>query len=185
MKKFLVINWALLAVMVIFAGSGCGSKDGDDDLDPIDTNNSEYFVKAKVNGTLVEFKTETLLSVEIEPGPNGVYQMALSGGRQSAGQNSLEESIIVVLTETSPITEKSYTGLTPFEFGLKGVLLGYSLDAEDIAFVTDVNDPNANLELTEIKPTSVKGKFSGVVKDFLSGETKTITEGEFFAPRRN
>ena len=185
MKKLLMINWALLAVMGFLAISGCGSKD-DDDMNP-DDNKSGYFLRAKVDGKLVEFKTETLLSAEIEPSTSGAYQMTLSGARQSPGQNSLEESIIVVLTETSPITEKSYTGLVPFDetVGLKGVLLGYTLEAEEKAYITDVNDPNVNLQITEIKPTFVKGKFSGVVKEFLSGETKTITEGEFFAPRRN
>jgi hypothetical protein len=168
MKKLLILKWALLAVMLFFASSGCGSKDGDDDMDP-NTNNSGYFLKAKVNGKLVEFKTETLLSVEIEPGANGVYQMALSGGRQVQGQSALEESIVIVLTETSPITEKSYSGLVPFEFGLKGVLLGYGLDVEDKIFTTDVTDPMVNLEITQIRQTSVKGKFSGVVRDLLSG----------------
>jgi hypothetical protein len=184
MKKLLMFNWALLAVMGFLAISGCGSNE-DDDMNPDDTNKSGYFLRAKIDGKLVEFKTETLLSVEIEPSTNGTYSMALSGGRQSSGQNSLEESIVVVLTETSPITEKSYSGLSSFEFGLKGVLLGYTLEAEEKVYTTDVNDPNVNLQITEIKPTFVKGKFNGVVKEFLSGETKTITEGEFFAPRRN
>lgn len=184
MKKLLMFNWAILAVLVFIASAGCGSNE-DDDMNPADSNNSGYFLKAKVDGKMVEFKTATLLSAEIEPGPNGTYSMALSGGRQSSGQNILEESIVVILTETSPITEKSYEGLVPFEFGLKGVLLGYGLDIEDKIFTTDVTDPNVNLQITEIKPTFVKGKFNGVVKDFLSGESKTITEGEFFAPRRN
>lgn len=184
MKKLLMINWAILAVLVFIASAGCGSNE-DQDMNPADTNNYGYFLKAKVDGKMVEFKTATLLSVEIEPGPNGTHSMALSGARQSPGQNSLEESFVIILTETSPITEKSYTGLAPFEFGIKGVLLAYSLDAEDKAYTTDVNNPNVNLEITEIKPTFVKGKFNGQVKDFLSGESKTITEGEFFAPRRN
>jgi hypothetical protein len=185
MKKLLMINWALLAVMVFLTISGCGSKDGDDDMDPIDANNSGYFLKAKVDGKVVEFKTETLLSVEIESSLPGVYNLSLSGGRQVSNQSALEEVITIILTETTPITEKSYTGLVPFETGFKGVLLGYSLEVEEKAYITDVNDPNVNLQITEIKDTSVKGKFSGVVMEFLSGETKTITEGEFFAPRRN
>ncbi|RPA67117.1 hypothetical protein EF405_16750 [Cyclobacteriaceae bacterium YHN15] len=185
MKKLLMINWALLAVMVFLTISGCGSKDGDDDMDPIDANNSGYFLKAKVDGKVVEFKTETLLSVEIESSLPGVYNLSLSGGRQVSNQSALEEVITIILTETTPITEKSYTGLVPFETGFKGVLLGYSLEVEEKAYITDVNDPNVNLQITEIKDTSVKGKFSGVVIEFLSGETKTITEGEFFAPRRN
>ncbi len=180
-----MINWALLAVMVSFASSGCGSKDGDDGMDPNDNNNSGYFVKAKVDGTQVEFKTENLLSGEISSSLPDIYDLALMGGRQVSGQSGLAESITIVLRETAPIAEKGYTGLVPFEFGLKGVLLGYAYDVEDIIFTTDVTNPTVNLEITEIRQTSIKGKFSGVVKDFLSGETKTITEGEFFVPRRN
>jgi hypothetical protein len=189
MKKLLMINWALLAVMVFLAISGCGSNE-DDDMNPDDTNKSGYFQKAKVDGKPVEFKTETLLSVDIGSIEIGfpvttVYNLSLSGARQGSNQSALEEVITIILTETTPITEKSYTGLVPFETGFKGVLLGYTLEVEEKAFITDVIDPNVNLQITEIKPTFVKGKFNGVVKDFLSGETKTITEGEFFAPRRN
>ncbi|MCL6259013.1 hypothetical protein M3O96_07945 [Aquiflexum sp. TKW24L] len=190
MKKLLMINWALLAVMGFLAISGCGSKDGDDDMNPDDTNKSGYFLKAKVDGKLVEFKTETLLSAEIGSLEIGldiptVYNLSLSGSRQVSNQSALEEVITIILTETTPITEKTYTGLVPFETGFKGVLLGYALEVEEKSFITDVTDPNVNLQITEIKPTFVKGKFSGVVIEFLSGGTKTITEGEFFLPRRN
>lgn len=177
MKKSIMINWALLVVMVFFASSGCVSED--DDTNP-DDNNSGYFLKAKVDGQLVEFKTETLLSAETGSSIPGIYALALSGARQLSGQSGLAESISIVLTETSPITEKRYTELVPFEYGLKGVLLGYALEVEEKAYVTDVNNPNVNLEITEMKQNSIKGKFSGVVKYFLSGESKTITEGEFF-----
>ena len=185
MNKLLMINWALVAVIGFLAISGCGSKDGDDDMNPDDTNKSGYFLKAKVDGKSVEFKTETLLSVEIGSTIPNVYNLSLSGGRQVSNQSALEEVITIILTETSPITEKTYTGLVPFETGFKGVLLGYALEIEDKAYITELNDPNVNLQITEIKPTFVKGKFSGVVKEFLSSETKTLTEGEFFLPRRN
>ena len=182
-----MINLALLTLMVFFVSSGCDSKD--EDMNP-DDNKSGYFLKAKVDGKLVEFKTETLLSADIGSIEIGfpittVYNLSLSGARQISNQSALEEVITIVLTETTPITPKSYTGLVPFETGFKGVLLGYALEVEEKAFITDVNDPNVNLEITEIKQNSIKGKFSGVVKEFLSGETKTITEGEFFLPRRN
>jgi hypothetical protein len=177
MKKSIIKNWALFAVLVFLASSGCVSED--DDTNP-DNNNSGYFLKAKVDGKLVEFKTETLLSAGTGSSIPGVYALTLSGGRELSGQSGLEENISIVLTDTSPITEKHYTGLVPFEYGLKGVLLGYSLEVEEKAYVTDVNDPSVNLEITEMKQNSIKGKFSGVVKDILSGGTKTITEGEFF-----
>ena len=182
-----MINLALLTLMVFFVSSGCDSKD--EDMNP-DDNKSGYFLKAKVDGKPVEFKTETLLSAEMGSIEIGfpittVYNLSLSGARQRSNQSALEEVITIILTETSPITEKTYTGLVPFETGFKGVLLGYALEIEDKAYITELNDPNVNLQITEIKPTFVKGKFSGVVKEFLSSETKTLTEGEFFLPRRN
>lgn len=187
MRKLSIINLALLTLMVFFVSSGCDGKD--EDMNP-DDNKSGYFLKAKVDGKLVEFKTETLLSAEIGSLEIGfdiptVYNLSLSGARQGSNQTALAEVITIILTETTPITEKTYTGLVPFETGFKGVLLAYGLEIEDKAYITDVNDPNVNLQITEIKPTFVKGKFNGVVIEFLSGQTKTITEGEFFLPRRD
>jgi hypothetical protein len=182
MKKSIKINQILLALMVAIMSFGCDTND-DQDLDPDNNNPSGYFVKAKVDGKLVEFKTETLLSGAMSSLLPGVYDFSVSGARQMSGQSSLAESISIIFRETSPITEKSYSGLEPFEYGFKGVLLGYSLEIENRAYTTDVNAANSFLEITEIKETSLKGKFNGVVKDFLSGETKTITEGEFFVKR--
>jgi hypothetical protein len=150
-----------------------------------DDNPSGYFVKAKVDGKLVEFKTLTLIDGAMGSTLPGVYDLTVSGARQISGQSALAESISIILRVTSPITEKSYSGLEPFEYGFKGVLLGYSLESENRAYTTDGNAANSFLEITEIKDASLKGKFHGVVKDFLSGETKTITEGEFFVKRSN
>lgn len=172
-----MITWALLAAMVFLASSGCVSED---DGENPDDSNSGYFLKAKVDGKLVEFKTETLLTAQTGSSISGVHTLTLSGGRELSGQSGLEENISIILTETSPITEKRYTGLVPFEYGLKGVLLGYALEAENKIYTTDVTGPNVNLEITEMKQNFIKGKFNGVVKDFLSGHSKTITEGEFF-----
>ena len=184
MKKSIKINQILIAMMVAIMSFGCDNKD-DQDLDPDNDNASGYFVKAKVDGNLVEFKTETLLSGAMSSSLPGVYDLAVSGARQMSGQSALAESISIILRETSPITENSYSGLEPFEYGFKGVLLGYSLEVEDKAYTTDVNAADSFLEITEIKEASLKGKFNGVVKDLLSGETKTITEGEFFVKRGN
>jgi len=183
MKKSIKINRVLLAMMVAMMSFGCGSND-EQDMDP-NNNTAGYFMKAKVNGTLVEFKTASLLGADLSSSIQGVYDFTASGAKQVPGQSALEETIVIILRETSPITAKTYTGLAPFDYGFKGVILAYGLEVEDIAYTTDVTDPNVRLEITEIKETFIKGKFSGVVKDFLSGETKTITEGEFFVKRGN
>ena len=87
-----------------------------------DDNPSGYFVKAKVDGKLVEFKTATLLDGAIGSSIQGVYDFTMSGGRQVSGQSALNEFITIVLRNTSPITEKTYSGLSPFEYGFKGVI---------------------------------------------------------------
>ena len=183
MKKSVKVNQIILLLVFVILDFGCGSND-DQDMDP-NNNTAGYFMKAKVNGTLVEFKTASLLGAEMSSSIQGVFDFTASGARQMSGQSGLEESIVIILRETSPITEKSYTGLAPFDYGFKGVILGYSLEAEDKAYTTDSSNPNVTLQITEIKESSVRGKFSGVVKDFLSGDTKTITEGEFFLRREN
>ncbi|MGF1638573.1 MAG: hypothetical protein ACFCUU_15960 [Cyclobacteriaceae bacterium] len=188
MKKSTSINQLLFAMMSIALISfGCGANDEQDmdlDLDK-DDNASGYFLKAKVDGKLVEFKTETLLDGGMSSTIPGVYVLSLSGAREISGQAALAESITIVLTETSPITQKSYSGYAPFENGFKGVLLGYALDVEDKIYTTDITNVESVLEITEIKASFIKGKFNGVVKDFLSGDTKTISEGEFFVKRSN
>jgi hypothetical protein len=183
MKKSIKIHQIIIATMVALLSFGC-EKDDDQDLDT-DDNPSGYFVKAKVDGTLVEFKTATLINGAMGNTLPGVYDLTVSGARQMSGQSALAESISIILRVTSPITENSYSGLEPFEYGLKGVLLGYTLESENRAYTTDSNAANSFLEITEIKEASLKGKFNGVVKDILSGETKTITEGEFFVKRNN
>jgi hypothetical protein len=183
MKKLNKINQIFIVVMVAILSFGC-EKDDDQDLDT-DDNPSGYFVKAKVDGKLVEFKTLTLIDGAMGSTLPGVYDLTVSGARQMSGQSALAESISIILREISPITEKSYSGLEPFEYGFKGVLLGYSFETENRAYTTDGNAANSFLEITEIKEASLKGKFNGVVKDLLSGETKTITEGEFFVKRGN
>lgn len=183
MKKTIKINQIILAMMIAIMSFGCETND-DQELDP-NSNPSGYFVKAKVDGKLVEFKTATLLDGAIGSSIEGVYDFTMSGGRQVSGQSALAESITIILRETSPITEKSYSGYAPFSYGFKGVLLGYALDIEDKVYSTDITNVNSFLEISEIKEASLKGKFSGVVKDFLSGDTKTITEGEFFVKRSN
>ncbi len=183
MKNSIKINQIILAMMVAIMSFGCDTND-DQDMNP-DNNPSGYFVKAKVDGKLVEFRTETLLDGAMGSSIPGVYDLTLLGARQVSGQSALAESISIILRETAPLTETSYSGLEQFEYGLKGVLIGYSLEIENKAYTTDANAANSFLEITEIKETSLKGKFNGVVIEFLSGETKTITEGEFFVKRSN
>ena len=183
MKGTIKINQIIIAMMVAIMSFGCETND-DQDIDT-DKNPSGYFVKAKVDGKLVEFKTATLLDGSISSSLEGVYDFTMSGGRQVSDQSALAESITIILRDTSPITEKTYSGLSPFAYGFKGVLLGYGFDVEDKVYTTDITNVESFLEITEIKETTLRGKFSGVVKDFLSGDTKTITEGEFFVKRSN
>ncbi len=186
MKMSIKIKHLLLVMLSFSLSFGCSDTEEQDvDMDLDIDNPSGFFVKAKVDEKLVEFKTETLLDGGMGSTLPGVYVFSLSGGRQISGQAALAESITIVLTETSPITQKSYSGYAPFEHGFKGVLLGYALEIEDKIYTTDFTNVNSHLEITEIKAASIKGKFNGVVKDFLSDDTKTISEGEFFVKRSN
>lgn len=70
-------------------------------------------------------------------------------------------------------------------FGLKGAVLGYINSTEQKLFVTDVDEEDPLVQITELTNTYAKGKFSGKVYDNLSGSSKSITEGEFYVKRNN
>jgi hypothetical protein len=182
MKKSNYINQILLAVVVGIMALGCGSKE-DQDMDPNKNDSGVYFMKAKVDGKLVEYKDQDLLGAFIGLSAPGVYTLTLIGGKDAEGQNGLEETITIILHDRAPITQKSYSGVTMNDDFLAGVFIGYIVGENDKFYITDPQDSDSFLELTEIKSGSIKGKFRGKVKDLASGTIKSITDGEFFVGR--
>ena len=168
--------------MLFFAISACESKDGDDDIDP-NSNSSGYFLKAKVDGVLVEFKQEDLQLVNIGATLPGVYEMGISAGASLPDESGFSEVITLIVKDDAPIGVKSYDYLRPFTetgFGLKGFVLGYLNASEGLGYVTDVDEEDSILQITELTNSQIKGKFSGIIYEIVSGNSKNITEGESF-----
>ncbi|MFD2203153.1 hypothetical protein [Shivajiella indica] len=181
MKEAFRINSAIVALMVFILMSGCGSNE--EDMNPDDINNSGFFLKAKVNGALVEFKQEELQLVNVGSAIPGVYEISISAGASLSDESGYSEAITLIVRDDSPIGVKTYDYLRPFTetgFGLKGFILGYLNASEGLGYVTDVDEEDSILQITELTNTRIKGKFSGIIYDIVSGNSKNITEGEFF-----
>nr|MBI1232102.1 hypothetical protein [Cytophagales bacterium] len=160
----------------------------DEDVDDDTIPTTGFFLKAKIDGVLVEFKQEDLQLVSIGSAIPGVYEMGISAG-SSAGDNiGFSEVITLIVKDDSPIGVKTYNYLRPFTetgFGLKGFTLGYIKATEGLGYVTDVDEEDSILEITELTANRIKGKFSGIIYEIVSGNSKNITDGEFILKVNN
>jgi hypothetical protein len=182
MKNIMHIKTFLLGILLIGFSFGCDITE-DLDLDPDDLNTSGFFLKAKVNGVLVEFKQADMQFVNIGSSIPGVYELAISAGASLPDDSGYSEVITLIVRDDSPIGVKTYDYLRPFTetgFGLKGFTLGYLNASESLGYVTDVDEEDSALQITELTNTRIRGKFSGIIYEIVSGNTKNITEGEFF-----
>lgn len=182
MEKAYNLKFLFLWGLIIGFSFGCGiTEDENPDLD--DLNTSGFFLKAKVNGVLVEFKQEDMQLVNIGSAIPGVYELAISAGASLPDESGYSEVITLIVRDDSPIGVKTYDYLRPFTengFGLKGFVLGYLNASESLGYVTDVDEEDSILQITELTNTRIRGKFSGIIYEIVSGNTKNITEGEFF-----
>lgn len=182
MKIKQILGWVLLLVI-----SAACSTANDEDSDP--TNNSgAFYMKAKVDGKLVEFIQQDLLYMDAGETLPGIFEAAIVGGEEEADQSGLKEGITITIKDTSPIAVKTYDYLEPFTetgYGLKGAVLGYINSTELKLFVSDVDEEDPLVQITELTNTYAKGKFSGKIYDILSGSSKVIAEGEFYVKRNN
>jgi hypothetical protein len=109
--------------------------------------------------------------------------MGISAGASLPDESGFSEVITLIVKDDAPIGVKSYDYLRPFTetgFGLKGFVLGYLNASEGLGYVTDVDEEDSKLQITELTNSQIKGKFSGIIYEIVSGNSKNITEGEFF-----
>lgn len=181
MEKVNNLKFSILWVWIISLSFGCGIVEENADLDDLTT--SGFYLKAKVNGVLVEFKQEDLQLVSIGSAIPGIYEISISAGAEASNGSGYSEVITLIVKDDAPIGVKTYDYLRPFEetgFGLKGFTLGYFNASDALGYVTDVDEEDSVLQITELTNTRIKGKFSGIIYEIVSGNTVNITEGEFF-----
>lgn len=132
-----------------------------------------YYIRAKINGALVEFKQQnTLLGIA---GNNGLQHTAYI-----EGENEVQQAMTIQFFDLEPITTGTYTGLEVVEAGnFRGVNIGYIFDAGTV-YATNLEGPVSSGTLYVLSDKEVKGTFSGIIRDPLTQEALTVSEGEFF-----
>lgn len=132
-----------------------------------------YFIKAKVNGAQVEMKEQkTLQGVA---GNNGVQHSAYI-----EGENEVQQAITIHFFDLEPVGVGTYTGLEVVEgANFKGVNIGYIFDATTV-YATALEGPVSSGTILVLNENEIKGTFSGIIREPLTGETLTVSAGEFY-----
>lgn len=142
------------------------------------TNNT-YFLKAKVNGNWVEFNQENELTASFGPYIDKIYDGVVSGSSLETAEPSVIANISVMIRQKGKIGVGSYSGGQFFDYGFKGVTLYYADGKTMAVYVTDVNNPQSFLKISQLTDTHVKGTFSGEVFNIMTKDKISITDGEF------
>jgi hypothetical protein len=162
----LVFLFLLLAVVV----GGC-SKD-----ETPEEEIGSYFIKAKIDGQWVEFKEQKTL--QGLAGNNGVQHTAYI-----EGENEIQQAITIQFFDLDPVGIGTYSGLEVVEGGnFKGVNIGYILDAGTV-YATNLQGPVSSATISVLNDKEVKGTFSGIIREPLTQETLTVSEGEFYVKK--
>ena len=176
----------LFSLLLIFAFS-CSSDDSGNSnpqtSDDPDIAESDFFIKAKVNGEERIFNRENFISAQMSSfSLNGFYILGIEGSAFDNSGQEINETIAIGLNSENPIAVGIYDQPELLPLGLKHALIGYSNTElnDETAFVTDINDPVSSLEITELTQNTIKGKFSGIVQNPIVENDIVITDGEFF-----
>lgn len=147
---------------------------------PVQNTNETYFLKAKVDGKLIEYNKIEQLNASFGPYLDNVHDGVLSASNIDDNDYSVINSISIILRQTQKIGVGSYSGGKQFEYGFKGVTLAFMDATTSAMYLTDVASPESFLKINELTNSHVKGTFSGVVINPINRQKVSITEGEFY-----
>jgi hypothetical protein len=172
MKKFmhykLLIN-IIVAISLIFASVACSDNE---DVE----HESTYYIRAKIDGVQVEFREQKTL--QGLAGNNGFQHTAYI-----EGENEIQQAITIQFFDLDPVGIGTYSGLEVVEGGnFKGVNIGYILDAGTV-YATNLQGPVSSATISVLNDKEVKGTFSGIIREPLTQETLTVSEGEFYVKK--
>ena len=184
------ITQSLLFFFLLSFTLSCSSDDGGNSnpqtSDDPDITESEFFIKAKVNGEERLLNVENFMFAEMRTFPvNDLYRLWFGASIPGeAGEGNIE-SITVDFNLDTPITEGIYNQPEDLPVGFLHAFVGYqnvdlSNNIGETLYVTDINDPVSSFEITELTQNTIKGKFSGIVQNPLVENDIVITDGEFF-----
>ncbi len=179
---------SLIVTLLAFSLMGCTKSE--DDVLPV----SEYFIKFKVDGKQVTYSGQdefgsNLFSLFNQKN-DSIYVSVASGIMQNSDSDNNHISLSIS-NETEIQLNSTYTNKPSSSPKIEPLLfLIIYVDSNGVKYSTVNNTiliPNdgvldGEITYTEIKHTSVNGKFYGTVYNDDDGAIK-LSEGEFYAPR--
>ncbi len=168
-RKTLFTSLSIVVIAVLF--SSCKKES---------TNNTDYFVKANVNGTVINYTGFTsAIFLTMPSGGATPYNVLNIQGKNS--QNSATDILALGITDYDKITTKTYTDAV-VGYTFQGTVSYY--DASGNQFTSAVSiTPAVNITITEITSTYVAGTFSGTTATISTAKTAVITNGSFRVKR--
>ncbi len=167
---YLMLGFAIIALIM----GSCAK--GNDDDDEGEGNGNGYKITLKVDGVAKEFADEDFP-------PFGSFTdngTQYSGAFRATGRAS---SVGFQVYDLKAIIQKDYSGLliTPTSEHnlLYGAVVSYA-EGQDSYSTQSITDPTVHVEITEITATSVRGKFSGILKSQNGKPNITVSDGNFY-----
>ncbi len=158
------------------AFSGCSKNETQEEEEEQRGKNSKYFMKAKIDGQLIEFTTNDLVIGQSGP-------TAFNYGFWAWGKNS-DKTLSVNLEDENPVGVKTYRGYYTHDNSNLGVVIAYVINQGDndlpVSFITDPDVDDSVLNITSLSKTEAKGTFSGTLFNPATGDKVTISDGSFF-----
>lgn len=147
---------------------------------PTQKTTESYFLKAKINGNWIYFNQVDQLNASFGPFIETIYDGVVNASLIDEDDYSVVKNITIIIRYKGKIGVGSYAGGKQFEYGFKGVTLGY-MDAATLAmYVTDVTNPASFLKINELNDIFIKGSFAGELINTTNQQKISITDGEFY-----
>jgi hypothetical protein len=170
MKNYRFIQNLFILVLIAAASIACSSDNEDIEFE------LNYYIRAKIDGAQVEMKEQKTL--QGLAGNNGVQHTALI-----EGENGTQQAITIQFFDLEPVAVGTYSGLEVVEGGnFKGVNIGYIFDATTV-YATAIEGPVSSGTISVLNENEIKGTFSGIIREPLTRETLTVSEGEFYVKK--
>lgn len=161
-------------------------------VDKINTNNKPIeasYLKAKINGEEVYIDAQEYFQTLYGELPDGRWYLGLTASLPDENAFGSQITMGVQVWQLQPVKAGSYNDGRWEEMGMFGnlyigVLLGYqNIDYGMTGFVTDMNSPDASLNIIELTNEHIFATFSGTIYEPINRSPLVVTEGELFIKR--
>jgi len=166
--KLVSLSGAVLALSLL---SGCGGG-SDGDLRP---PTQDTYVRARLNGQLLEYRVAA--GAVLDKTPTGHGRLMVGGAQQSAQSSFPSFSFQVA----DPIG----LGLRTYREGSHELIFRHSLSGTVVYHSAIGAERDFEITVTEINDREVHGRFSGTLRDALTGTgVVAVTDGRFVVRRQ-